>query len=204
MRYFIIGWLLLVAVIVSIAGFRGGVTRRTPIEVFPDMDRQPKLRPQTANGFFADGLSSQGQAPFTVARGSAWQDTPVNTGREPGTTNFIQVNPIPVTARVMARGQERFEINCLPCHGPQGDGKGITTKYGMTIIANLHDARIVRQGDGEIFNTISNGKNQMQGYGANIEIQDRWAIIAYLRALQLSHLGTIEDVPAAEQAALKK
>lgn len=204
MRYFLIGWLLLVAVVVSIAGFRGGMTRRTPVEVFPDMDRQPKLRPQTGNAFFADGQSSQPQVPFTVARGSAWADTPINTGRLPGTTNFVELNPVPVTAQVMARGQQRYEINCLPCHGPQGDGKGITTKYGMTIIANLHDPRIVRLGDGEIFNTISNGKNQMQGYAATIDIQDRWAVIAYLRALQLSHLGAIEDVPPAERAALQK
>jgi len=204
MRYFFIGWLLLVGVVVSIAGFRGGMSRRTPIEVFPDMDRQPKLRPQTANGFYQDGLSSQPQVPFTIARESAWEDTPVNTGRITGTTNFVDVNPVPVTAQLLARGEQRFNINCSPCHGMQGDGKGITTKYGMTIIANLHDARIVRQTDGEIFNTISNGKNQMQGYAANVDIQDRWAIISYLRALQFSHLGTIDDVPAAEQAVLKK
>jgi len=204
MRYFFIGWLLLVGVVVSIAGFRGGMTRRTPIEVFPDMDRQPKLRPQTANGFYQDGLSSQPQVPFTIARENAWEDTPVNTGRITGTTNFVDVNPVPVTAQLLARGEQRFNINCSPCHGMQGDGKGITTKYGMTIIANLHDARIVRQTDGEIFNTISNGKNQMQGYAANVDIQDRWAIISYLRALQFSHLGTIDDVPAAEQAVLKK
>lgn len=204
MRYFFIGWLLLVGVVVSIAGFRGGMSRRTPIEVFPDMDRQPKLRPQTANGFYQDGLSSQPQVPFTIARESVWEDTPVNTGRITGTTNFVDVNPVPVTAQLLARGEQRFNINCSPCHGLQGDGKGITTKYGMTIIANLHDARIVRQTDGEIFNTISNGKNQMQGYAANVDIQDRWAIISYLRALQFSHLGTIDDVPAAEQAVLKK
>lgn len=204
MRYFIIGWLLLVGVVVSIAGFRGSMTRRTPIEVFPDMDRQPKLRPQAPNGFYQDGLSSQLQVPFTVSRESAWEDTPVNTGRITGTTNFVEVNPVPVTAQLLARGEQRFNINCSPCHGPQGDGKGITTKYGMTIIANLHDARIVRQTDGEIFNTISNGKNQMQGYAANVDIQDRWAIISYLRALQFSHLGGIDDVPAAEQAVLKK
>lgn len=204
MRYFVIGWFLLVVIGVSVAGFRGGMSRRPPIEVFPDMDRQPKLRPQTGNAFFADGLSSQLAVPFTVARGAAWEDTPVNTGRVAGTTNFVEVNPVPVTAQAMARGRERFEINCAPCHGRLGDGKGITTKYGMTIIANLHDPRIVRQPDGEIFHTISNGKNQMQGYGANIEISDRWAIIAYLRALQLSRLGAIEDVPPAEQAALQK
>ena len=204
MRYFILGWLLLVAVIVSIAGFRGGMTRRTPIEVFPDMDRQPKLRPQAGNAFFPDGQSSQSNVLFTIARGSAWQDIPVNTGRLTGATNFVEVNPVPVTVALMARGEERYQINCAPCHGAQGDGKGITTKYGMTIIANLHDPRIVRLADGELFHTISNGKNQMLGYAASIDIQDRWAIIAYLRALQLSHLGVIEDVPPAEQAALQK
>jgi len=77
----------------------------------------------------------------------------------------------------------------------QGDGKGITTKYGMVVIANLHDPRIVKMADGEIFQTISQGKNLMQGYAANITQKDRWAIIAYVRALQLSRLGSLDDVP---------
>jgi mono/diheme cytochrome c family protein len=107
---------------------------------------------------------------------------------------------LPITATLLARGQERFNINCSPCHGAAGDGKGITTKFGMAIVADLHDTkpprRVVQQADGEIFNTLSYGKNLMGGYAANIVVEDRWAIIAYVRALQRSHLASLEDVPA--------
>jgi mono/diheme cytochrome c family protein len=186
-----------------VAGKRGDMSRRPPIELFPDMDRQPKLRPQAANSFFQDGLSSQQPIAGTIARGSAWQDSPENTGRIPGTTNFVATIPVPVTQQLLARGQQRFNINCAPCHGTQGDGKGVTTKFGMTVIADLHDVqarKVPQQSDGELFNTISNGKLLMQGYAANVTIADRWAIIAYVRALQRSHLGLMDDVPAAERA----
>jgi mono/diheme cytochrome c family protein len=203
MRYFLLVFAVTVLVVVVVAGKRGDLSRRPPIELFPDMDRQPKLRPQAANSFFKDGLSSQQPIAGAIARGSAWQDSPENTGRIPGTTNFVPIIPIPVTQQLLVRGRERYDINCAPCHGAQGDGKGITTKFGMAVIADLHDAqgrRIPQQSDGELFNTISNGKTLMQGYAANITIPDRWAIVAYVRALQRSHLGTMDDVPAAERA----
>lgn len=196
MRYFFAGFALLVLLVVSVAGFRGSLSRKPPIEIFSDMDRQPKVRPQTPAGFFADGLASRRQVPGTVARGQRYADTPENTGRITGTTNFVENVPVPVTAELLARGQQRYTINCSPCHGGQGDGKGITTKLGMTVIANLHDPRIVQMPDGQLFNTITYGKNLMQGYGANIEVPDRWAIVAYARALQLSQLATLEEVPA--------
>jgi mono/diheme cytochrome c family protein len=209
MRYFVIGFILLCVVVVSIAGFRGGLSRKPPIEVFPDMDRQPKLRPQTHNNFFRDGLSSRLYLEGTVAKrvgfndNTAWSDTPVNTGRLPGTTNWVETNPLPITMELMKRGQERFTIYCSPCHGVLGDGKGITSKYGMVGMANFHDKRLVLMTDGEIFNTITHGKNLMGAYGPQIPIQDRWAIIAYVRALQRSQLGTLEEVPADQQASLK-
>ncbi len=207
MRYFLAFLACCVVVVMAVFGKRGDMSRRPPYELFPDMDRQPKLRPQTVNSFFPSGLSSQPHVPGTVARGSAYEDTPVNTGRIPGTTNFIETLPLPLTAQLLARGQQRFQINCAPCHGAAGDGKGITTKYGMAIIADLHDAKtrkVPQMPDGEIFNTITYGKNLMGAYGANVEIHDRWAIIAYLRALQRSRLGTLDDVPEPDRAALKK
>ena len=148
----------------------------------------------------------------TVARGSAWEETAENTGKIPGaafpgTTNWVPTIPVPVTQQLLARGQQRYNINCSPCHGAQGDGKGITTKLGMTVIADLHDAttrKVPQQADGEIFNTLSYGKGLMGGYAANITIPDRWAIIAYVRALQRSHLGTIDDVPADRRAELTR
>lgn len=205
MRYFLLGFVLLVAIVATVAGKRGDLSRKPPIEIWDDMDRQLKLRPQEPNGFFGDGFSSRGFVPGTVARGVAYEDTPVNTGRVTGTTNFIENLPVPVTAQLMARGQERYQISCTPCHGAAGDGNGITKKIGaMAVVANLHDPRIVKLADGEMFSVISSGKGLMQGYAANISINDRWAIVAYLRALQRSRLATVDETPAELRAALKK
>ena len=102
-----------------------------------------------------------------------------------------------VDAMLLTRGRERFDIYCAPCHGRLGDSNGITKKIGdMPAVANLHDKRIVDMPDGEIFNTISNGKNLMGAYGPLVPTEDRWAIVAYLRALQLSRLGSLDDLPA--------
>ena len=205
MRYFLLVFGVIVITVMVVAGKRGDISRRPPIELFPDMDRQPKLRPQTDNSFFKDGLSSQPHISGTIARGTAYQDSPENTGKMPGTTNWVATIPVPVTDLLLKRGRERYNISCSPCHGEQGDGKGITTKFGMAVIADLHDAttrKLPQQTDGEIFNTIGYGKGLMQGYAANLSIADRWAIVAYVRALQRSHLGTIEDVPAGERASV--
>jgi mono/diheme cytochrome c family protein len=207
MRYFLLIWFLLCVAVVSIAGFRGTTFRKPPIEIFPDMDRQPKLRPQTRFSFFEDDRSSRLPVAGTIAHvkpekvGEAevypFEENAVNTGHVPGNTNYVATNPYPITEQLMARGQERFQINCSPCHGSQGDGTGITKRIGaMAIVANLHDARIVQQTDGEIFNTITHGKNLMGAYGPTVAVPDRWAIIAYLRALQRSRLGSVEDLPA--------
>jgi len=207
MRYFLLVLGVIVIAVMVVAGKRGDISRRPPIELFPDMDRQPKLRPQAANTFFKDGLSSQQPIDGAVARGSAYQDIPENTGKIPGTTNWVQTIPAPVTAQVMARGRERYDISCAPCHGAQGDGKGITTKFGMAVIADLHDAagrKVPQQSDGQLFATISHGKGLMQGYASTLSISDRWAIVAYVRALQRSHLGTIDDVPADKRAEVTK
>jgi len=203
-----------VLLILAIAGTRGSLSRRTPIQVFPDMDRQLKLRPQEPNGFFANGRSSQPRVPGTVARSTAlqtaagpvypYEDKPVNTGLITGTTNFVELNPLLVDRQLMERGRERYSIYCLPCHGQLGDGNGITKKYGMAVVGNLHDKRMVQMPDGEIFNVMSYGKGLMQGYAGQIELRDRWAIVAYVRALQLARLGTTNDVPASAQAALKQ
>jgi mono/diheme cytochrome c family protein len=204
MRYFVLAFLLFAFVVVSVAGCRGSFSRRPPIELFADMDRQPKLRPQAANRFFANGLSSRLPVPGTIARGAPYQDLPVNTGREPGTTNFVTLLPVPVTGGLMARGQERYTIYCSMCHGAAGDGKGITAKYQLVGVASFHDARLVAMTDGEIFNTITHGKNLMGAYGSTVNPHDRWAIIAYLRALQRTQLATFEDVPAPARASLDK
>ena len=211
---FILIFLAGAVVVVGIAGFRGQLSRKPPIEIFPDMNRQFKLRPQRPNDFFANGLSSQLPPAGTIARSTPMQtvtgpvypyeDAPVNTGRVTGATNFIATNPLPVTANLLQRGQERFDIYCAPCHGRLGDGNGITKKLGlMPAVANLQDKRIVMMPDGEIFNTVTHGKNLMGAYGPIVPVEDRWAIIAYLRALQLSQLGSVDDLPPAQRATLK-
>src|SRR5689334_1516279 len=205
MRYFLLIFALCVVTVMAIAGKRGSISRRPPIEVFPDMDRQPKLRPQTPNHFFADGKSSRLPIAGTIAWDDHYQDTPVNTGRTPGTTNFVEVLPVDVNVQLLDRGQQRFNINCSPCHGAQGDGNGITKKIGaMGVVANLHDKRIVELPDGELFYVISNGRNNMGAYGPTVTVEDRWAIVAYLRALQLTRLGMIEDLPQELRAGLNK
>ncbi|MDB6053795.1 MAG: cytochrome [Verrucomicrobiales bacterium] len=202
--HFIIGFLALCILVFLVLGKQGDISRKPPIEIFPDMDRQLKLRPQTDANLSPMGLSSRLPVEGTVARGAHYQDNTMNTGKIVGTTNFVEISPVPVSATLLARGQERFQISCSPCHGMQGDGKGITTKYGMGAVANFHDIRIIKMPDGEIFNTITYGKGLMGAYGPNVVTEDRWAIIAYLRALQRSRLALPEEVPANIRASLKK
>jgi mono/diheme cytochrome c family protein len=214
MRYFLLIFGMVVVGVVLIAGRQGDLSRNRPIQIFPDMKRQLKLRPQTANGFFASGLSSQLPQPGTIAQSGAkqiggkaiypFEDVPANTGRLPGVTNFVVLSPVPVTTALLQRGQRQFTIYCAPCHGQTGEGNGITKKIGaMAIVANLHDKRMVEMPDGELFHVIGNGRNNMQGYAPQIPVEDRWAVIAYLRALQLSRLGSLDDLAPETRAKLK-
>lgn len=197
---------------VGIFGFQGEMSRKPPFELFPDLVHQAKLRPMEPDLFFANGVSSQLPPAGTVARSEPikavsgevylYQDSPVNTGYVTGTTNFVETNPLPVNEALLERGRDRFDIYCAPCHGRLGDGNGITKKLGlMPAVANLHDKRIVELTDGEIFNTITHGKSTMGAYGPLIPTRDRWAVVAYLRALQLSWLGTQDDLSAAQPGA---
>jgi mono/diheme cytochrome c family protein len=215
MRYFLVIFGLSVLVVMGVLGKRGTHFRKPPLYIFPDMEWQLKLRPQKDNAFFTNGLSSQLPPAGAIARSTPiqtvggpvypYEDAPVNTGHVTGTTNFVEHNPLPITAALLKRGQQRFQINCSPCHGATGDGNGITKKIGgMVAVKDLHEKRIVEFADGELFFVISNGRNLMGAYGPNVTVEDRWAIVAYLRALQLARLGSIEDVPQERRADLKK
>ena len=221
MRYFYLLYFLTVVAVVGIVGRRGDHSHRPPLELFPDMVRQNKVRPQTPSEFFPDTYASRAYPDGVVPRTAAYvingdpflvdgkpvypyEDSPINTGKVAGKTNFVETSPLPITRQLMERGQQRYQINCLPCHGPTGDGKGITGKYGMVSMANFHDQRLVNMGDGELFNTITYGKNLMGSYGANVTVEDRWAIIAYVRALQRSQLASVDDVDDAHKAQFKK
>src|SRR5436190_22990979 len=119
-------------------------------------------------------------------------------------TNWGTGLPITVDAALMERGKQRFNINCAICHGPTAAGNGMTKQYGLTTVISLQDERIRKMADGEIFNTITHGKNTMMAYGPNVSVTDRWAIIAYLRALQHSQNAAIADVPEDHRAELEK
>ena len=227
--FFLIFFLVGVAV-VSVLGFRGQRTTNAPIMIFPDMDYQAKVRPQAPLGFFADGRGmrppvagtvpigyempnpqaasspgapltpnpahEQDRLAFTV--GSDYQ----NTGKM-GATWGTGI-PLPVSAELMQRGEQRFNINCAICHGPTAAGNGIVKQYGMATIVSLLDECIRNMSDGEVFHTITHGKNTMFGYGHNVTVNDRWAIIAYLRALQRSQNATPADVPPEARIELEK
>ncbi len=202
--YFFTFWALAVAATVGIAGLQGSKSRKPPIEIFPDMDRQPKLRPQTTTKFaaFTDGQSSRLPVAGTISRGSGYEANELNTGKK-ADGSFTDAMPVPVSREFVRRGQERFGIYCSPCHGAAGDGNGVTTKFGMAGVAKLNDERLIKMADGEIFNTITIGKNLMGSYGDKLDVQDRWAVIAYVRVLQLSRLGKKEEIPDAVRATLK-
>ena len=226
LKYFFAFFALLVILVVSIAGFRGAKSTQPPIEIFPDMAHQPKVKAQVPSGFFADGRSGRKPEDGTVPIGYAIPlHKPIDgsVGEAGGPYNQIYFSsgpvyfdtgkiggqwgtgmPFEITPELMERGRERFTINCSPCHGATAASNGISSKFGLVAIANLHLERIRAMADGEIFNTITNGKNTMMGYGDRIQVQDRWAIIAYVRALQKSQGGaTINDVPSGERAALE-
>jgi mono/diheme cytochrome c family protein len=201
---------------VSIMGFRGRRTTGAPIMVFPDMDFQAKYKPQRASKFFADGRTDRLPVAGTVPHGrTADVDDPTNdnasflgaddahyAGKNADGT-FVRNFPIPVTAELVARGQNRFAIYCQPCHGALGDGNGITKAYGMLTTATYQDDRLRQMAVGEIFNTITHGKNTMMSYADKLSPDERWAVIAYVRALQRARHGTIADVPPEHRGDLK-
>lgn len=203
MRYFLAAFVLCGVLLVGFLGFRGGISRKPPIEVFPDMDRQPKLRPEKPDPFFANDMGSRLPVPGTIARETPYQDNVVNTGKT-ASGAFVEANPLPITEAFMKRGQQRYTIFCAPCHSPVGDGKGIVTQYGLGPAANFHQDRLIQMPDGQIFDTITHGSKTglMKSYASQVTITDRWAIIAYVRALQLSQLGRMADVPEQERSKL--
>ena len=207
MRYVLIGIAMMVFLVVSLAGFRGDISRKAPIELIADMDRQPKLRPLEPNSFFANGMSSQPLVKGTVRQSEAIPladgsdvypfetEHPAVSGLQTGTTNAVANIPVEVSMELMERGRDKYTISCVPCHGGQGDGNGVVKYFGISAVKSLHDPDVVKQSDGDIYRTITVGKGVMKGYANTLSIEDRWAIVAYARALQLSRLGTEDEVP---------
>lgn len=222
LRYFFIGLGLFLVGLLAVAGFRGQKSEKPPIEIFPDMDHQPKVKAQAPSEFFADGRGNRQPVPGTVPLGyeaPVSKENPFPDGgkyrmvRYSSGTDYLNTGrfgdqwgtgiPMPVTAELMQRGQERYTIFCGVCHGASGGGNGVAGQYGLVAIASFHQDRLRDMADGEIYNTITHGKNTMLGYGSKIPVDDRWAIVAYVRALQAAQTATINDVPPEERAKLE-
>jgi mono/diheme cytochrome c family protein len=228
LRGFLLLSLLFTIAIIAIFGFRGEKSTGSPLEIFPDMVRQMKVRAQAPSGFFADGRGPRLPVAGTVPIGYEMPKpetnaTPATAVEAPANRAWLAFSagtdyfdtgkmgdhwgtgiPFEMNAHWMQRGRERFNITCAMCHGPNAAGNGVTKQMGLTTVVTLQDDRIRKMSDGEIFNTITNGKNTMMAYGPNIMVADRWAIIAYLRALQRSQNAAIVDVPEEHRAELEK
>jgi len=232
-RYFLLLLTLVTVLVISIAGLRDysflpHKTKRPPIEIFPDMVRQAKVKAQAPSDFYADGRGARDHVSGTVpigysqpldkpqsndsaqgaTMGSPYQvvvfegrENYANTGKTG--TNWGNGLPFTATLATLERGRERYQIQCAVCHGATGTGNGIATKYGLVGVANLQQQRLRDMTDGEIYNTIVNGKNTMLGYGSTIQLPDRWAIVAYIRALQRSQNASLNDVADADRALLE-
>lgn len=158
------------------------------------MADQPRLESQEASLFFADGAAARPRVPGTVARGELLLDPLLTTGQVGG--QFVDSFPFTVTQTVLERGRERFDIFCAPCHGLSGDGAGVVTEYGMPQPDSFHDPDVRERQAGYYFSIITDGTRVMPSYAARIPVEDRWAIVAYIRALQLSRNVDAAEVPA--------
>jgi mono/diheme cytochrome c family protein len=211
-----------VVLAVSILGFRGHLFTSPPMDVFPEwafpgMKRQPKFRPQSTSVFFADGRADrlpppnvvQAEAPTAhatsrerLADQSYLSDQLMRGKNAQGAFAAGFPAGVTVDAAFLQLGRARYTTYCSPCHGVVGDGNGITKQYGMGATPSYHDDRIRKMPEGEIFNTITNGKNTMLPYADKLLPNERWAVVAYVRALQRAQTGTVADVPAANKSEL--
>lgn len=178
------------------------------IHLIQDMGSQPKFKPQAANPMFADGRAMRPAIAGTVARGDLRADQAVFDGRlgDDWATTF----PMPVTEAMMRRGQERYQVFCQPCHGAAGTGDGLVAKRAdelqegtWTPPASFHTATVQERPVGHLYNTIAHGIRNMPAYGAQIDVADRWAVVAYVRALQRSQNARMADVPPELRGKLK-
>ena len=228
LRGFLLISLLLTIALIAVLGFRGQKSTGPPLEVFPDMVRQMKVRAQAPLAFFADNrgprppvagtipIGYEMLRPETIATPAEAVPVPAararlafSAGNDYYNTGKMGANwgtgmPIELTPEIMERGRQRYNITCAMCHGATAGGNGITKQFGLATVVSIRDERITKMADGEIFNTITNGKNTMMAYGSDIMVPDRWAIIAYLRALQRSQGATVNDVPEEHRAELEK
>jgi mono/diheme cytochrome c family protein len=166
------------------------------------MHDQPKYVPLRQSAFFGDERSARPLVAGTVARGHLREDALLYTGKLNGAD--ATMFPFAVDATVMARGRERFDIYCSPCHGRTGEGNGMVVLRGFRHPPTFHQDRLRDAPVGHLFDVITNGFGAMPDYASQIRAEDRWAIIAYVRALQLSEHANVTDVPAAARSGLEQ
>lgn len=161
---------------------------------------QPRYKPLEPSRFFPDGQSARPIVAGTIARGTLHDGDPVYTGEQNG--QLIPVMPVAVTPELLERGQERFNIFCMPCHGATGEANGMIVRRGFPAPPSFHIDRLRTAPDGHFFSVITNGFGRMYEYGTRVPAEDRWAIVAYIRALQLSRHTPYAEIPAEAQQEL--
>ena len=184
--------------------YQGEPSSKPPIRIDRGMGVQPKYLPQSRSAFFKNGATMREPVPGTVAQGEFHKDVAYYTGKdEKG--NYVKTFPdtVVVDMALLKRGQERFNIYCSPCHSRLADGRGIVVSRGMVPPPSFHDKRFLDMPGGQFFETMTNGLRNMPSYRFQVPVHDRWAIIAYIRALQRSENATIKDVPEAMRDKVK-
>jgi len=187
--YMVIGIALLIT-----SCYRGKPSEDPPIHLNPNMDSQQKYEAQEESQFFKDGLTMRPPVAGTVARGDLREDDAYYRGRNNDGSLIVKM-PVEITMDLLKRGQERYNIYCSPCHDRTGSGKGIVVKKGFLQPPSIHLDRLRESPDGYFYDVISNGIRNMPSYKHQIPVSDRWAIVAYVRALQRSQNAGAEDVP---------
>ena len=185
------------AVGIMMSGCRGTISEKAPVHPNMNMDQQPRMEAQEVNNFFADGRSMRQPVEGTVARGYRKADTEYYEGVDEN-GEWIEDMPVEMTRAMLYRGKERYEIYCTPCHGITGKGDGIIMQggYGYVPAPTYHQDRLREAPDGEIYSAIFNGVRTMPSYAHQVKVEDRWAIVAYIRALQASQNVTEEEIQA--------
>ncbi len=160
----------------------------------PDMHDQPKYTPYRQSEFFSAGRAMRPFVPGTVARGTLREDVPFYTGKSGD--DFVTEIPVAVTAELLARGRTGFEVFCAPCHGRTGMGDGMIVRRGFKRPSSYHVDRLRQMPIGYYYDVMTNGYGAMSDYASQVPVEDRWAIAAFVRALQLSQYAPAAEVPA--------
>lgn len=189
----------------ALVGCRGAIKTDPPIHLNPNMDQQERFDAQEPNDFFADGramrLPVEGTVPAADPRGGGnpcvveFEHEHLCTGKVDG--EFAGELPMDVSLGLLKRGQQRYDIYCQPCHDVAGYGKGAVVERGMLPPPSFHDDRLRKMKVGQLYDIVKNGVRNMPGYGTQIPVEDRWAVAAYVRALQRSQNVPLDDVPGA-------